>query len=64
MRGSGAPHGTGPAAEAPRDTRRRFTAAALGGSATRARGRGTGSRSGMSFYDVFRGFFGFPGRCR
>ncbi|XP_062367538.1 HCLS1-associated protein X-1 isoform X2 [Cinclus cinclus] len=59
-------HGTGPAAEAPRDTRRRFTAATLHGSATQARrrGRGRGVRGGMSFYDVFRGFFGFPGRCR
>lgn len=29
-----------------------------------AAGPGSGTRRGMSFYDVFRGFFGFPGRCR
>lgn len=36
--------------------RRRDGGAGTGGAA--------GTRSGMSFYDVFRGFFGFPGPCR
>ncbi|XP_072214840.1 HCLS1-associated protein X-1 [Excalfactoria chinensis] len=41
--------------------RRRFTAAARSRRVTVAALCG---RSAMSFYDAFRGFFGFPGRCR
>ncbi|XP_027487097.1 HCLS1-associated protein X-1 [Corapipo altera] len=50
--------------KAPHDTRRRFAAAALCGRATPGPGAPGGPGSGMSFYDAFRGFFGFPGRRR
>ncbi|XP_017694468.1 PREDICTED: HCLS1-associated protein X-1 [Lepidothrix coronata] len=50
--------------KAPHDTRRRFAAAALCGRPTPGPGAAGGPGSGMSFYDAFRGFFGFPGRRR
>lgn len=45
---------------APHDTWRRFTAAARSWRAAAA----LCGRCAMSFYDAFRGFFGFPGRGR